>query len=103
MSEPTDHRRGPESERLILRAFEVADAAAFYRLNSHPEVIRHTGELACPSVAAARARIAAYPDFERYGFGITAAERFARTRRALHQQSATGAARDAPSTGKASV
>jgi len=54
---------------LILRAFEVGDADVFYRMNSDPRVTRYTGEPACVSVQTARAAIAAYPDFERHGFG----------------------------------
>ena len=66
---PVDHRRGPQTDRLILRAFEIDDAEAFYQLNSSPEVTRYTGEADCPSVEAARAAIEAYPDFARHGFG----------------------------------
>ncbi len=68
-----DHRQGPETTRLRLRAFEEGDAEAFYRLNSHPEVNRYTGEPPCESVAAARAGIRSYPDWTQYGIGRWAA------------------------------
>lgn len=52
-----------------MRGFEVGDAEAFYLLNADPDVIRYTGEPPCESVASARAAIATYPDWERYGIG----------------------------------
>lgn len=63
------YRVGPETEHLTHRAFEVGDAAAMYALNSHPEVMRYTGEAPVASVEAAREAIAAYPDFEAVGYG----------------------------------
>lgn len=60
---------GPETDRLIHRAMTVDDAAAFYALNSHPDVMRYTGEPPIETVEAARDAIAAYPDFEKYGYG----------------------------------
>lgn len=47
----------------------VDDAVAFYALNSHPEVMRYTGEPPLQSVEEAREMIAAYPDFNTHGFG----------------------------------
>lgn len=64
-----EHRRGPDTARLVMRAFEVGDAEAFFRLNSHPDVIRYTGEAPCGSVEVARAQIGAYADWDRYGIG----------------------------------
>lgn len=63
------HRTGPETPRLLHRAFEPADAEVLFALNSDPEVMRYTGEPLWESVEQTRARITAYPDFERYGFG----------------------------------
>jgi RimJ/RimL family protein N-acetyltransferase len=63
------HRRGPSTERIILRAFEASDAEALFRLNSHPDVMRFTGEPPMTSVDAAREGIERYPDWERYGYG----------------------------------
>lgn len=45
------------------------DASAFYRLNSHPDVMRFTGESPVGSVAEARNALVNYPDFEEVGFG----------------------------------
>ena len=63
------HRTGPETERLQHRAFEVSDAAAFFALNSNPEVMRYTGEPLIPSLQAAKDAIAGYSDFEVVGYG----------------------------------
>lgn len=68
-----DHRIGPVTDRLVLRAFEPDDAPAFYRLNTHPDVIRYTHEPPLESEAQARALIEQYPDWERYGYGRWAA------------------------------
>ncbi len=68
-----DHRTGPQTPRLQLRAFQVTDAAAFFRLNSNPEVIRYTGEAPCASIAAAREGIRTHPDWPLYGIGRWAA------------------------------
>ncbi|HIA03004.1 MAG TPA: N-acetyltransferase [Myxococcales bacterium] len=69
MKLPGNHRLGPETARLSMRAFQPKDAEAFFRLNSHPEVIRYTGEPACESVAAAKQGIESYPDWNQYGIG----------------------------------
>lgn len=63
------HRTGPTTPRLIHRAMTTADAEAFYALNSHPEVIRYTGEPPIESIARARDAIEHYPDFDTHGFG----------------------------------
>ena len=63
------YRIGPETERLQHRAFTVGDADALFALNSHPEVMRLTGEPLLASLDAARRAIAAYPDFETVGYG----------------------------------
>ena len=47
----------------------VEDAEAFYRLNSHPEVMRYTGEPPLRSLDEARDAIARYPDFDEVGYG----------------------------------
>ncbi len=64
-----DHRIGPTTKRLQLRAFEARDAEDFFRLNSHPDVIRFTGEPPLRSAEEAAAAIAAYPDWDQVGFG----------------------------------
>jgi RimJ/RimL family protein N-acetyltransferase len=63
------HYRGPETERLILRAAESSDAEAAYAFNTDPEVMRYTGEPMPATVDEMRERILAYPDFEKHGFG----------------------------------
>ena len=65
----THHKAGPETSRLQHRAFTVDDAGAFFALNSHPEVMRFTGEPPLPSLEAAREAIASYPDFDTVGYG----------------------------------
>lgn len=45
------------------------DAEAFFALNSHPQVMRFTGESPLESLDAARIAIADYPDFETVGYG----------------------------------
>lgn len=69
----TSYRIGPETARLVLRAMTVEDAVAFHALNSHPEVMRYTGEPPMGSVEEARRAIAEYPDFDTVGFGRWAA------------------------------
>ena len=64
-----NHRQGPETDRLLLRAMTVDDAESFFKLNSHPDVMRHTGEPPLQSLQEARDALANYPDFETVGFG----------------------------------
>lgn len=69
-----NHRIGPSTERLELRAFQASDAEAYYRLNSNPEVMRYLGgESLCADVDTARAAIINYPDWELYNIGRWAA------------------------------
>ena len=63
------YRVGPETERMRLRAPEIEEADAFYRLNRDPQVTRYTGEPALASLDEAREAIATYPDFDTVGFG----------------------------------
>jgi ribosomal-protein-alanine N-acetyltransferase len=63
------YRVGPETPRLVHRAFVEEDANAFYALNGNREVMRLTGEEPLESVEQARAAIAGYPDFDTVGFG----------------------------------
>lgn len=65
----TDHRRGPTTERLVLRKMEPEDAEAFFRIQSDPEVMRFTHEEPPASVEEVRAALAAYPDFDEVGYG----------------------------------
>ena len=63
------HRTGPQTTRIEHRAFTPDDAEVFFRLNSHPEVMRYTGEPPLESVEGARQAIISYPDFETVGYG----------------------------------
>jgi ribosomal-protein-alanine N-acetyltransferase len=60
---------GPETQRLEHRALTLEDADAFFMLNSHPDVMRFTGEPQLKSLAEAKHAIANYPDFKTYGYG----------------------------------
>lgn len=63
------YRTGPETERLRLRSLTAEDAEAFYQINSHPDVMRLTGEPPLESPESARTAIERYPDFDTYGYG----------------------------------
>lgn len=63
------HLIGPTTSRLHHRALAPVDAEAFFALNSHPDVMRHTGEPPLESVEQARQAIIDYPDFHTRGFG----------------------------------
>ncbi len=69
MSITPPHLTGPTTPRLIHRAMTTDDAPAFFALNSHPDVMRYTGEPPIESVEQARAAIENYPDFQTHGFG----------------------------------
>ncbi len=62
-------RTGPETNRIEHRAFTLDDAEDFYRLNSHPIVMRYTGEPPLDSLEDARRAIINYQDFETIGYG----------------------------------
>ena len=63
------YRTGPQTTRLEHRAFTPDDAEAFFMLNSHPEVMRFTGEPPLRSLVQAREAITNYPDFNTVGYG----------------------------------
>ncbi|MCB9853048.1 MAG: GNAT family N-acetyltransferase [Phycisphaerales bacterium] len=63
------YRQGPETNRIKLRSMTADDAGAFFALNSHPDVMRYTGEQPLKSVEEARSAIERYPDFDTYGYG----------------------------------
>jgi RimJ/RimL family protein N-acetyltransferase len=60
-----------ETERLLLREFEEEDAEWFFRLNSHPQVLRFVPDKALVSVEQARQVLVDHPiaDYRKYGFG----------------------------------
>lgn len=60
---------GPETERLLLRAFTAEDAAALFLLNSDRRVLRYTGEPPIRDEQDALHRIETCSDFRKHGFG----------------------------------
>jgi len=58
-----------ETERLILREFEISDARCMYELNADPDVIRYTGDPAFDSIDEARVFLGNYSDYKRNGYG----------------------------------
>lgn len=63
------HTTGPETDRLLHRAFTIDDSAAFHALNGNPDVMRLTGEPILTSLQAARDAIRNYRDFDEIGYG----------------------------------
>ena len=63
------YRTGPETDRLEHRAFMVDDAEAVFALNSHPDVMRFTGEPPLTSLESVRETIANHRDFDDVGYG----------------------------------
>jgi RimJ/RimL family protein N-acetyltransferase len=66
---PISYRNGPQTTRLLHRAFEVGDAEVFYKLSSDPDIMRYTGDKYLASVGEAKRAIIDYPDFDRFGYG----------------------------------
>src|SRR6476660_4189045 len=58
-----------ETQRLILREFELGDAETLYRLNLDPAVIRYTGDVAFDTIDDAANFIANYDDYHKNGYG----------------------------------
>lgn len=58
-----------ETDRLLLREFDVTDAESFYELNSNPKVIKYTGNSAFKNIVEAEAFLKNYSDYKKYGFG----------------------------------
>ena len=58
-----------ETERLILRHFDVSDAACFFELNKDPEVMKYTGDVAFESVKASADFIKNYDTYAKFGVG----------------------------------
>jgi RimJ/RimL family protein N-acetyltransferase len=58
-----------ETSRLILREFEIDDAENMFLLNSNPEVIKYTGDLAFVSISDAKTFLMQYDDYQMNGFG----------------------------------
>ena len=58
-----------KTERLILREFAPEDADGFFRMNQHPEVLRHTGDRPFIDPTEALHFITNYDHYDRYGYG----------------------------------
>lgn len=58
-----------ETSRLVLSEFSLDDAPFHFELNSDPDVVRYTPDAPFLNVEEARARLAAYGDYEKYGYG----------------------------------
>lgn len=60
-----------ETERLLLREYEEADAEAFLALNSNPDVMRFTGDAPLVSLEQARSVLLEHPiaDYRVHGYG----------------------------------
>jgi RimJ/RimL family protein N-acetyltransferase len=60
-----------ETDRLLLREYVEADAEAFFKLNSDPEVLRFVPDKRLLNVKQARQILIDHPiaDYRKYGFG----------------------------------
>jgi ribosomal-protein-alanine N-acetyltransferase len=58
-----------ETQRLWLREITPDDAEMFFRLNSDPEVMRYTGDVAFTSIDEAHRFLANYDQYRKYGLG----------------------------------
>ena len=58
-----------ETPRLLLREFEIADAENMFLLNSAPDVIRYTGDVAFKNLDEAKALIENYVHYKKDGYG----------------------------------
>jgi len=58
-----------ETNRLILREFEINDSENFFYLNLDSEVLKYTGDLPFSSVLDANYFLINYSDYKRNGFG----------------------------------
>ena len=58
-----------ETERLIIREFDVSDAKKMWELNKDEDVIRFTGDPPFDSIASAQDFLRNYSDYRSNGFG----------------------------------
>ncbi|OCK50186.1 acetyltransferase [Chryseobacterium sp. CBo1] len=58
-----------ETNRLLLREFDISDAENFYKLNSNLNVIKYTGNSAFKDINEAREFLENYSDYQRNGYG----------------------------------
>ena len=58
-----------ETERLVLREFELSDAQQFFELNNNPKVLRYTGNEPFPSLEESKEFIHNYSAYSDFGYG----------------------------------
>src|SRR5690606_31938978 len=58
-----------ETERLILREFNLSDAGEFYKLNKDPEVMKYTADRVFASVEESAEVIRNYKEYGKTGYG----------------------------------
>lgn len=58
-----------ETERLILREFDLADAECFYQLNLDEEVLKFTGDVPFKSIEDSESFIRNYSHYAEHGYG----------------------------------
>ena len=58
-----------ETERLILREFQISDAAYFFELNEDFEVIKYTGDKSFKSINESEIFLQNYSHYQKYNFG----------------------------------
>ncbi len=58
-----------ETERLLLREFDISDATNFYNLNLNQNVIRFTGDLPFQSIKQAEEFLHNYSNYKVNGYG----------------------------------
>jgi len=58
-----------ETDRLLLREFELSDAPEMFLLNSDHEVIKYTGDVPFKNIEEAEQLILNYEQYSKYGFG----------------------------------
>lgn len=58
-----------ETNRLLLREFEITDAQNFYELNLNPNVIKYTGNSAFKDIDEAKTFLENYSDYQKNSFG----------------------------------
>lgn len=58
-----------ETNRLLLREFNLEDAKSLYELNLNPNVIKFTGDIAFGNIQEAENFLKQYKDYQTNGFG----------------------------------
>lgn len=64
-----DMKQVAETERLLLREFDISDAQVFYELNLDEEVMKYTADRVFTTVEESADIIRNYKQYQQYGFG----------------------------------